>query len=182
MRRPRHVTQTVAALAVMVLAAAPVGAQMISFDDGTYLVDKDIAAGVYHAPGGEFCYWERLSGLSGDFEDILANGAGERRIIIEIRESDVAFKSSGCGTWRHRLAALSGRVSVPVAALDASIRAMLVAVVVAVDDPDILDKVVEYARMAAQDEEVADDDRWIVDNFMNLLEEAAKIVRESAAG
>ncbi len=69
------------------------------YGDGTYLVGSDIPPGIYRSPGGSLCYWERLSGLSGEFTDIIANGVEEGVAIVEIQESDVAFKSQGCETW-----------------------------------------------------------------------------------
>lgn len=70
-----------------------------SYEDGTYLVGTDIPPGIYRSPGGSFCYWERLSGLSGEFTDIIAIGIEEGTAIVEIQESDEAFRSQGCGTW-----------------------------------------------------------------------------------
>lgn len=69
------------------------------YGDGTYLVGSDISPGIYRSQGGSLCYWERLSGLSGEFNDIIANGIEEGTAIVEIQESDAAFKSQGCGTW-----------------------------------------------------------------------------------
>ncbi|WP_208379069.1 hypothetical protein [Cumulibacter soli] len=71
-----------------------------TFGSGTYLVGVDIAPGTYLAPGGTLCYWERLAGLSGDFEDIIANGLSDGgQVYVEIDAMDVAFKTEGCGTW-----------------------------------------------------------------------------------
>lgn len=67
--------------------------------DGTWLVGEEVSPGTYAAPGGESCYWERLSGFSGDFDDIIANGLSESRSIVEIASSDVGFSTNGCGEW-----------------------------------------------------------------------------------
>lgn len=71
-----------------------------SFGDGTYLVGTEIAPGTYKTDNkGGFCYYERLSGVSGSFDDIITNGSPKGPAIIEIPATDKAFKTSGCGTW-----------------------------------------------------------------------------------
>ncbi|MGB9359913.1 MAG: hypothetical protein WCC01_15300 [Acidimicrobiia bacterium] len=74
----------------------------VYFSDGTWLIGTDIAAGVYQTaePSGTFgCYWERLSGLSGGFDDIIANDNPDGLAIVEIMNSDEAFSSERCGDW-----------------------------------------------------------------------------------
>lgn len=45
-------------------------------------------------------YFERLSGLSGEFSDIIANEASpDGPVLIEIRATDVAFRSEGSAIW-----------------------------------------------------------------------------------
>jgi hypothetical protein len=68
------------------------------FGPGTQVVGTDTQPGRYVA-GGELCYWERLSGLGGTFEEIITNGNPEGQAIVEILDSDVAFNSDGCGDW-----------------------------------------------------------------------------------
>jgi len=70
-----------------------------AFGDGTFLVGDDIEPGVYRASGGASCYWERVAGLSGELDDILANGNTEFP-IVEIRSDDLGFTSAECGGWR----------------------------------------------------------------------------------
>jgi hypothetical protein len=71
-----------------------------SFGDGTWLVGKDIKAGTYRSRGGEQCYWARLSGLSGRFEDVIASGGWRRGpATVAIPVDDFAFGSQGCGIW-----------------------------------------------------------------------------------
>jgi hypothetical protein len=68
--------------------------------DGVYLVGVDIVAGTYRSPASnDLCYWERLSGTSGTFSEIIANGSSEGPQVVTISPSDVAFKSQGCQTW-----------------------------------------------------------------------------------
>ncbi|UNN05184.1 hypothetical protein [Rhodococcus opacus] len=67
--------------------------------DGIYLVGKDIEPGTYQTSGGSGCYWQRSSGTSGDFDDILANGNESGQAIVTIAASDVAFTTKRCGSW-----------------------------------------------------------------------------------
>ena len=71
-----------------------------SFGDGTHIVGEDIAPGTYRAPGGEGCYWARLSGFGGSGDDVLgANAASFISQIVTITSSDAGLESSGCGQW-----------------------------------------------------------------------------------
>ena len=67
--------------------------------DGVYVVGDDIRPGRWRTTGGNSCYWARLSGLSGDFNELLANGLPGGQAVVEIRKSDAAFETSGCGEW-----------------------------------------------------------------------------------
>ncbi|MGY1604633.1 hypothetical protein [Geodermatophilus sp. SYSU D00815] len=70
--------------------------------DGLYLVPDEVAPGTYRARNpGEHCYWERLSGLSGTFEDLIVNGLGPADATVAIPASDAAFSTEGCGTWQR---------------------------------------------------------------------------------
>jgi hypothetical protein len=66
------------------------------YGDGTYEVGSEIKAGTYKTSGGE-CYWGRLKGFSGDFDDILANDniSGPSRMTIRPTDKGVTF-SGGC--------------------------------------------------------------------------------------
>jgi len=70
-----------------------------TFDDGTYLVNTDIQPGTYKSDGPGECYWARLSDASGSLDAIIANDISTGPAVVTIAASDVAFKSSGCGTW-----------------------------------------------------------------------------------
>jgi hypothetical protein len=72
------------------------------FADGTYIVGTDVAAGTWRATGGtsaRSCYWERMSGFSGTFQDIIANDLSQGPTFVTIAASDRGFKTRGCGTW-----------------------------------------------------------------------------------
>ena len=67
--------------------------------DGTWRVGTDIQPGLYRTVPEGFCYWERLSGLDGTFDSIIANDSMGGPGYVEIMETDVAFATDGCGTW-----------------------------------------------------------------------------------
>ena len=72
-----------------------------TFGDGIHIVGTDVEPGTYRTDAPDGCYWERLSGLSGEFDDIITNGfvdsAGQ--VVVEIAPTDAAFSSQDCGTW-----------------------------------------------------------------------------------
>ena len=69
------------------------------FTDGTYLVGIDIAPGTWRAPGGDGCYWQRLSGFGGTLGEIIANDNPSGSVIVTIAASDTGFSTSSCGAW-----------------------------------------------------------------------------------
>jgi len=69
------------------------------FGDGTYEVGTHIEPGRYSNSGGENCYYERKSGFTQTFDDIIANDFGSTTAVVEIQESDRGFTARGCGTW-----------------------------------------------------------------------------------
>lgn len=73
--------------------------KLTEFSDGTYIVGKDIEPGTYKSDGS-VVYWARLSGFSGDLNQILANGVPNGSAIVEIKSSDKGFTTSGGGTWK----------------------------------------------------------------------------------
>lgn len=73
-----------------------------TFGDGVHVVGQDIEPGTYRRDGSGMCYRARLSGLSGDFGDIITNGTPQGPATVEIQASDTAFESSGCGQWTRR--------------------------------------------------------------------------------
>jgi hypothetical protein len=86
---------------------APPPGPLASFGDGTYEVGTNagmVPPGKYRTtvPTDSFgCYWERLKGLSGQFDDIITNDIAQAGtpVIVTIASSDKGFKSTGCGTW-----------------------------------------------------------------------------------
>jgi len=70
-----------------------------TFGDGMQVVGTDISPGTYRTDGGDGCYWERLSGFSGSFDDIIANDNPTGQVVVTIAASDAAFSAQRCGTW-----------------------------------------------------------------------------------
>jgi hypothetical protein len=67
-------------------------------EPGMYLVGTDagkIAPGVYEGKG-ESCYWERLSGLGGSLDEIIANDGPDGQFYVEVKETDLAFSIDRC--------------------------------------------------------------------------------------
>lgn len=81
----------------------PPAATATTFGEGVWVVGQQIEPGRYRSTGpgpDDFgCYWERKSGLSGEFGDIIANDNQSGPTVVDIKSGDVAFKSNGCGTW-----------------------------------------------------------------------------------
>jgi len=82
------------------LTVAPPPTQ-VTFGDGVWLVGRDIIPGGYQSQHGDNCWWERRSCLDGTADCVIAydfaNFVGQS--VVEIRETDLAFYSEGCGTW-----------------------------------------------------------------------------------
>ncbi|MCH8309320.1 MAG: hypothetical protein IIB17_02340, partial [Chloroflexi bacterium] len=71
-----------------------------SFSGGVHQVNTDIQPGTYrNSDSSSGCYWARLSGFSGEPDDIIANEITDEITIVTISSSDVGFESEGCGTW-----------------------------------------------------------------------------------
>ena len=74
------------------------------FLDGTWRVGPEIKPGLYRtippsAGLGPPCVWARLSGLGGGTGDIISTRVSEAPVQVMIAETDVAFRSIGCGEW-----------------------------------------------------------------------------------
>jgi len=70
-----------------------------AFGGGTMIVNTDVAPGLWRAPGGESCYWERVSGFSHEFDDLIANDFGTTNPTVSIAPDDAGFFSEDCGSW-----------------------------------------------------------------------------------
>jgi len=83
-----------------IISAIPPSVQTVmAFGPGIHLVGTDIEPGIYRTTG-DITYFARLSGLTGEFSDIIANGASPQPpVLVEIKPTDVAFESKGTGQW-----------------------------------------------------------------------------------
>lgn len=72
----------------------------VAFKDGTLRVGQNIQPGTYTTVSQiKSCYWERLRGFTGSFDEIIANDNPEGVGIVTIAPTDAGFKSVGCGGW-----------------------------------------------------------------------------------
>lgn len=81
------------------LAAWPGPAEPLSkIEPGTYMVGRDIAPGTYRGEAGtgvlDSCYWERLSGVSGEFSNLVANDSANGPYFVSIEDSDFALSTA----------------------------------------------------------------------------------------
>ncbi|MGV9661560.1 hypothetical protein ACWDUL_15755 [Nocardia niigatensis] len=69
--------------------------------DATFKVGVDIQPGVYKTTtAAGVCTWARLSAITPDASaTIQTGGAINGTATVEIKSTDVAFFTSGCGTW-----------------------------------------------------------------------------------
>jgi hypothetical protein len=67
------------------------------------MVGPTISARRYFSDPSNGCYWERLSGLGGTLDEIIANdfvGFDSAQEIVAVAASDLAFSTNaGCGDW-----------------------------------------------------------------------------------
>jgi hypothetical protein len=70
-----------------------------SFGDGTYIVGIDVQPGKYTSPGGENCYWARVSGFGGTGDELLENRYGDSPAIVTIAATDKGVRSANCDKW-----------------------------------------------------------------------------------
>ena len=72
---------------------------------GVHQVGTDIEPGTYSTDGPDqsdivpTCYYARLSGLSGEFDDIIANNILEGPGTVQVSEGDVALELTGSCEW-----------------------------------------------------------------------------------
>ncbi|MBR8740789.1 hypothetical protein DSY14_03455 [Nocardiopsis sp. MG754419] len=73
--------------------------------NGVHQVGSDISPGVYTTDGPDpdsimpMCYYARLSGLSGELDDIITNNNIEGPGTVEVSEGDAALELSGGCEW-----------------------------------------------------------------------------------
>lgn len=98
--QPPESTTLLETTSTVTLASSGPSPSLEAFGDGTHIVGTDVDPGRYEIiEPGPGCSWERLNGLSGEYQDLLAGGNPQHRVIVDIPADDVAFASADCGTW-----------------------------------------------------------------------------------
>ena len=74
------------------------------FDDGLWLVGRDIVPGTYQAivpATSAGCTWERAASADGTLSSMLESGAGDPgvQVVVTIKATDAVFRSHACGPW-----------------------------------------------------------------------------------
>ena len=90
---PTQVISTHEVTATVTFTPQPV----VAFTDGTFVVGTDIKPGTYKTPGGQQCYFARLSSL--DTTDIIDNDNFTGPITIQVKATDKALKTDGGCAW-----------------------------------------------------------------------------------
>lgn len=65
---------------------------------GTHMVGDEIQPGLYKSEGS-ISYWARVSGFSGELDEIIANGTPSGSWLVEIKSTDKGFQNMGSGKW-----------------------------------------------------------------------------------
>ncbi len=77
-----------------------------TFGGGFWQVPGEVAPGLWrNDPASGGCYWERLSGFSGAFGDVIANGfeSGMNSVLVQVEATDAGFYADDdCGTWSYQ--------------------------------------------------------------------------------
>ena len=72
----------------------------IQFGPGIYLIGIELPAGTYRTDGGPFCFWARLSSLSGRPDSVIVGeNTNGRPATVAINPADTAFTTNGCAVW-----------------------------------------------------------------------------------
>jgi hypothetical protein len=90
------VTTTEATVLQTVTEKPPAPAGTIE-GDGTFLVGKDIRAGLYHAPASTTgnCYWARLHDLDNGDNSIIDNNNSSGPVLLKVARTDFARPEGG---------------------------------------------------------------------------------------
>lgn len=83
------------------------------FSDGSHVVGTDVKPGTYRlrtAPSGS-CYYSRVSGFSGELNEILANENTSYPAVVTIKEADKGFISTRCGRWSEDISRITASMT-----------------------------------------------------------------------
>jgi hypothetical protein len=78
--------------------AAPAVARITA---GDWHVGQQVTPGRWATEGStDGCYWERASGFTHDFDELITNDIGDGQRVVDLAATDVRFSSSErCGAW-----------------------------------------------------------------------------------
>jgi hypothetical protein len=101
--RTQTKTETETVTDTKTIKAKPAGPSGTIEGEGTFLVGKDIAAGLYRAPAPSTgnCYWARLHDLNGGLNSIINNNNNSGPTVINVASTDYAVETSGCETFQR---------------------------------------------------------------------------------
>jgi hypothetical protein len=100
------------ALLAGVAAALLIVGPTLAFGGGTKRVGVDISPGTYRTRAAvSDCYWERLSGFSGNLSAIIANDFSSGFQVVTIKSTDKGFNSSRCGKWSSNLSRVTSSMT-----------------------------------------------------------------------
>ncbi|WP_067564530.1 hypothetical protein [Nocardia acidivorans] len=106
MRKTLWVNGIALTAAALMSAAGPASATVADSMgyDSTFKVGVDIKPGVYTTTtAATVCAWARLSAITEDLSAVLeSGGAINGKVTVEIKPGDIAFFTTGCGTWKLR--------------------------------------------------------------------------------
>lgn len=86
------IIKTVKKTAIETITAEPAGPAS-AFEDGSFIVGKDIEIGTYQANGdAEDCYWARKDQLG----EIIDNNFGT---VMTVQDGDFLIETTRCGSW-----------------------------------------------------------------------------------
>jgi hypothetical protein len=72
----------------------------VQFGPGTFRIGIDLPAGTYRTDGGQYCFWARLSSLSGTPDSVIAGeNTNGGPATVTIAPTDNAFATDGCALW-----------------------------------------------------------------------------------
>ena len=92
---------------------APAG-PATTFGDGLFIIGEDIVPGTYrNSSSSNGCFWERLSGFTGELDDTITNSFTTILQIVTILQTDVGFSSDDCGTWSQDLSPITADPNAP---------------------------------------------------------------------
>lgn len=92
----------------------PPPTKALTFGNGVHQIGPNLPAGTYRTRSNSSgCYWARLSGFSGELNDIIANNVSDSRVVVTIGAGDAGFESDNCATWTNDLSAVTSSPTAP---------------------------------------------------------------------